>query len=423
MYKEGLEEKPALYLLPVYIGSLKYYEKLLPRLSQQFAVRFLVVRGADARRQGMLSYCAARGLPVVCINDGLDPARSLRIPFITALLKRCAHQRACRTFIRAAGTNAKVVAVKAIAGFEPLFREANLQGVETIVLQSALTPPAGFYASSLQKARPRFLVALYCTLLKGVFFVSDLVTRGPAYLREPSSPKKVGVIGREGVDIFHDRFGFAKERITVVGTAEFERVSELSRRTQSDRVFREGLLGRYGLDTRKNILVLSSWYEHYVAVKTEHSPEDVETQIRYFSKVMETIRKVFPVHEANILFKLHPAEDDIYPPLDRFGIHRFGDAALPEELLVLSDLYIADPCTSANYMVVASGVPALFINMTPLTALNKCTLFFPITRIVSNWGEFETCLQQAREGNLPPGYDASSVDRNSIERIVSFIAA
>src|SRR3989344_9594573 len=132
-------KKERLYLLPVHIGSLKYYEKLLPYLAKQYDVRFLIIRSDDGRRSSVLSYCEAHGLSVELLDAGLsDP--HFRVPFASAILKRIAHQNAGgELFDRA--PNAKLVAVKAIAGFEPIFREANRRGIDTIVLQSALTPP------------------------------------------------------------------------------------------------------------------------------------------------------------------------------------------------------------------------------------------------------------------------------------------
>ena len=122
-----------------------------------------------------------------------------------------------------------------------------------------------------------------------------------------------------------------------------------------------------------------------------------------------------------MLFKLHPAEKNIYESYNSLGVFFFGDESVPEELLVLSDLYIADPCTSANYMVIASGVPALFVNAEALPALNKCTLFYPIKRIIQNWEELDKALLAFKRGTLDAGYDDSAIDKHSIDRIAEFI--
>lgn len=414
--------KKRLYLLPVYIASLKYYEKLLPSLAVRHDVRFLIIRPDDERRRSMLAYCRTRGLAVEVLDAGLSPGR-FRIPFVSALSKRIAHQRACRVLFDNA-PDAKLVAVKAIAGFEPLFREANRRGVETIVLQSALTPPPNFYRKDVDIDAPTIFHRLYYALVTLVFGIADMLTQGRSYARTSAHPKKVGIIGEEGRAIFHERFGFDPSTMTVVGNAEYQRVSELRAHVVGDGLYRHTLLKKYGLDQEnKKILIMSVWYEHHGAVRPAHtySPEDTKTQLAYYERIIRAIRGVCPEREYDILFKLHPSEKNIYESYRRFGTLFFGDEATPEELLVLSDLYIADPCTSANYMVIASGIPALFVNADGLPALNKCTLFYPMTRIIKSWDELDAALGDFKNGTLDAGYDASTIDPRSIDRIVEFI--
>lgn len=414
--------KKRLYLLPVYIGSLKYYEKLLPYLLERYDTRFLIIRPDDERRRGMLLYCKARGLSVEILDAGLSRG-GLRIPFASAIVKRIVHQRACRALFNRA-PNAKMVAVKAIAGFEPIFREANHCGVDTIVLQSALTPPPDFYRKDIAFARPSLPYRVYFTVLSSLFFISDMLVHGWSYHLVSTHPKRVGVIGPEGISIFQTRFGFDPDTITVVGNAEYQRVSELKAHIVRDSSYRQTLLQKYGLDPKKKkILIMSVWYEHHGAVRPAHmySEEDTKTQIVYYEHIIQAIRRVCPEQNYDVLFKLHPAEKNIYESYRQFGVLFFGDESIPEELLVLSDLYIADPCTSANYMVIASGVPALFVNAEMLPALNKCTLFYPIKRIIKNWEELDKALFAFKKGTLDAGYDESAINKHSIDRVMEFI--
>lgn len=412
-------DRRPLFLLPVYIGSFKYYEKLLPQLSERYDVRFLIVRGDDARRRGMLEYAHARGLSCAVIDAGLESG-GLRFPFVSALIKHIRHVRACRKFAKTAQKGI-LVAVKAIAGFEPLFREANRYGLTTIVLQSALVPPRNFYAPDPPLLKIPILHRVYFFTLSILFTIADLIEGANPFVS--SRPKKVGVIGPEGVRIFQDRFGLDPSTMTVVGTAEYQRISELRERV-SDPEYRNSLLRKYSLSPgKRNILLLSSWYEHYVAVKPAHTEAEERDQVEYFERIIRAIRNVCGEDEARILFKMHPAEKNIYESFRRYGVHIYGDEALPEELLVLSHVYIADPCTSANYMVLASGIPAIFLNITPLKNLNKCTLFFPMERIITEWDSLHEALLQFKEGSLSLGYRTDSVDKYSIERIVSFISS
>lgn len=415
-------KKQLLYLLPVYVGSLKYYEKLLPRLRETYEVQFLIIRPDDERRRGMLSYCSVRGLPFMVLDAGLGNSGP-RIPLISATRKHLAHQAACRTLFDTT-PNAKLVAVKAIAGFKPIFREANHRGIETIVLQSALVPPPNFYRKDADSFKISFTYRFYYSILNTLFFVSDTLMNGWSYRFVSTRPKKVGVIGKEGVEIFHTRFGFDPSTITVVGNAEYQRVSELKTRVIEDSLYRQTLLQKYGLDPKKKrILIMSVWYEHHGAVRPAHmySDGDTKTQIAYYERIIQAIRRVCSEQDYDVLFKLHPAEKNIYESYRQFGALFFGDESISEELLVLSDLYIADPCTSANYMVVASGVPALFVNAEALPALNKCTLFYPMKRIIKNWEELDKALLAFKKGTLDAGYDESAIDKHSIDRIMEFI--
>lgn len=415
-------KKNLLYLLPVYIGSLKYYEKLLPYLNDRHDVRFLILRPDDIRRRGMLSYCEARGLNFEILDAGLSRG-SVRMPFVSAIIKRVAHQKACRKLFNNA-PKAKLVAVKATAGFKILFREANRRGIETIVLQSALTPPPNFYRPDVLHARPDFLHSVYYRLLSVVFFIADVLANRFKYPFISANPKKVGVIGPEGIKIFQTRFGFDPSTITVVGNAEFQRVAELREKALRDNAYRESLLKKYGLNqNKKKILIMSVWYEHHGAVRPAHlySKEEIERQVEHYKRIIEIIRSVCNADEYEILFKLHPSEKNIYESYASMSVLFFGDDSISEELLVLSDLYVADPCTSANYMVVASGIPAIFDNTEAIPALNKCSIFYPITRITTTLHEFKEMMEAFKNNELELGYDPSVVNKRSIDQIVEFI--
>ena len=415
--------KPALFLLPVYVGSLKYYEKLLPHLQSKYEPTFLIIRPDDDRRRGMLSYCRDRSLPFLVVDPGGES--DFRVPFVSAVVKRIAHQKACKAIFKNA-PKAKLVAVKAIAGFEPIFKEANRQGLETIVIQSALIPPPNFYRKDAGDTMPVFFYRVYHFFLSLVFAVSDLLTQGWSYIAASTHPRKVGVIGPEGIRIFKERYGFDPKTMTVVGTAEYERVSELKMRVREDEEFRDGLIRKYGLDhNKKRILILSVWFAHHGAVRPAqyYSTKEKERQITHYRRLIASVRAVCPAESYEVLFKLHPSEQNIYTSYETLDVRIFGDESISEELLVLSDLYIADPCTSANYMVVASGVPAIFDNTETLPALNKCALFYPITKIVQNIGEFQEAVDAFAKGGLSRGYDDTDIDCKSIERIARFIAS
>ena len=415
--------KKRLYLLPTYISSLKYYEKLLPRLNERYDVCFLIIRPDDQLRRGMLGYCEARDLPYIVLDAGLTKG-GRRIPFMSALMRRRSHQRACHALFQSS-PSATLVAMKAVGGFVPAFKEANRLGFNTIVLQTSLTPPPDFYRPEPRVSARELVYRAYYALLSIASLISDILSQGWSFMRTSAHPKRVGVIGPEGVSIFHKRFGFDPAAITVVGTADYQRISELSGRVREDRLLRDALLVRYGLEpAKKRILIMSVWFAHHGAARHSHlySPAEVERQITHYRRLIEAIREHCSIEEYDILFKLHPAEENRYEGYTAYGVKFFGDEALSEELLALSDLYIADPCTSANYMVVASGVPAIFDNTEGLPQLNKCQIFYPMRRITQNFNEFRNALNSFKEGTLDLGYDESAVDRRSIDKIVSFIS-
>lgn len=132
------------------------------------------------------------------------------------------------------------------------------------------------------------------------------------------------------------------------------------------------------------------------------------------------MRRVFSPDDAEIIFKMHPSEPNIYAEYEKQGVRIHGDEALPEELVAISDLYIADPATSANYMVIASGKPAIFVNATDLPTLNRAAKFYGVTHVATSIDEFSRMVEQFKSGTLPSTYRFHE-EPESLTRIASLI--
>ncbi len=420
--------KPKIFFIPRYIASLKYYEKLFPALCERFSPFFLLFED-----KGMVAYCRGHSIP---FYDGFlklkeGESSTFRIPFLSHIQDHNAILRHITHFLDIQKPKRIISETALDFNTRSLFHEANLRGIDTVALQwclqstktRAIKLRVGQY---MQKFRARYGSVLKGIIMESYFFLLGLVFRaldffrkGPHYMSSDLNAKRLGVIDGYARKVFL-AFGWPAEKISIVGHADFELVRELKKRFEHDPAFSKALLGKYGLSqNKKHILVVSNiFYAGHVSVFTDRAG-----QIAYFRKIFEAIRKVVPEREADILFKLHPREGNIYQSCEELGIRVYGTEANIEELIVLSGLYIAHPMTAANFSILPSGVPAIFINFTPLTFLSDVTDYYHIHHVVSDWSEFGAMLHGWHNGFLSPQYDDAETHADALKQIIKFVSA
>jgi len=416
-----MNESRTIYFIPRYIGALKYYEKLFPALRLRgFEPRFLLFED-----KGMIAYCKERTLAceVRFVRSGTH------IPFFTPLMWEARLRSQFDGFLDEQ-PHALVTEPSVDQRTRALFKSAKVRGVKRYALQWALhTDPRKPIHRSLYSRylvlRNRYgsfarlpFVGAYYLLLRVVFLIADILRGGDTFIHPHHYAEKLGVIDGMLSDYFLWS-GWQSDQIQIVGFADYSLIRDEVRSVEEDASKRAALLTRYGLEEKRaRILILS--HPFYTGRNSVYLDED--EQRAYYNAVFDDVRSVYPESEATIIFKLHPREEKtVYTQFTKQGIRVYGNEADLNELIALSNLYIAHPLTAANFIIRASSKPAIFINFSPLSYLDEGKELYHLRGIVKSRDDFRTMLSEARKNTLPLQYDAGGIDPDSLSKIVDFL--
>jgi hypothetical protein len=407
--------RPKIFLVPVYIGSLKYLAKLWPRLSVDYEVEFLLVRGADRRRQQMENYARAQNLPYRILAEGLEESKKFRLPFLTSLSKRYRHIQACRQLFTTERP-VKVVLTKTIAPHDVVVREAARAGAEIIILQWSFHSHDPIFIKETP-AEPTWS-KIYFTIMRGLFWLQDLLLVGRRYSAHWRLPNKIGVFDEAAAEGYAVSYRFPRERIKAVGNIDWQLINELQQRIKTSTSQREDLIAKYSLSPiKKKILLLV----HGFHLRT-WSGMNLAGQLGYYRHLLELIRQVVPLEQAEILIKLHPSDNPaFYESYQSLGVKVFGDEAASEELICLADLIISGTWTSVNYLVVASGKPAIFENLSPFKAKNAAMKYYHITQATETDILFLEQLRRWSAGRLASSSASEPVLLKALDNTLALI--
>ena len=407
-----------IYFLPRYIGALKYYEQLFPALrTAGFTPTFLLFDNL-----GMVAYCRSRAL-LVDTTFIMHTAR-FHMPFVTPVRRDLARLSRINSFLAEKKPYALVCEPTIPHLARTLCKAASAFGVRTRALQWASHSDAAIHMQRTVRSRilalrdHGIILSLYLFVLNGVFYCLDLLLGKNVFIQPKLEVDTLGVVDAAAKEYFI-RHGWRNAHIQVVGLADFTLMRELVQHVASNSAERALLEKKYRLAPgKKRILVLSTPF--YTGARAVYL--DRAGQQEYFDKIFKDIRTVFEAEEADIIFKLHPREEHIYGDLSAAGVFIYHNEADLAELIALSDLYIAHPGSGANFVVRASGKPALFINFTPLLYMDVGKELYQLRSIVKTHEDFRAQLATYKAGTLPLQYDASQVDHHSLQKIVDFIS-
>lgn len=432
--------KPKIYFIPHYIAPLKHVERMFPYFGDIYDFGFLIIGENDGRRRIMVEYCKNKGYEFYVIDRwfqiqgrGLTHDGKIHIPFITPLVERYRYSKECQTFLKKVRPS-KVIAIKSeLYHHNMVMKEANRFGIETLLL---------FWAGPLQQIAyrdhgantrverksfvehiKRAVRKVYSALINVECRIADILdfsSRESRYSRTYAMPKKIGIF-----DIYEYTTGrlipYNPQTVHVVGSPDFEIVDSLKKKVGNDPSFKELLLKKYGLsEQRPKIFVVP--YRFYALPTLEEHKMSIAEQVAHYYEVFKTIRVVFSENEADVILKMHPSEAMIYESYKGLGVKIYHNESQTDELLCLSDLYIGDPASSVNNMVLASGIQAIFINFSKLQFLNSLMEYFHIKNIVMSKEEFIKKLFQFKQGELERQYDNAIIDRKSVAKTVKLIA-
>ncbi len=407
--------KPKIFFIPTYIGPLKHYERLIPYLKDRYEVGFLIVRPDSPRRREMIEYCQAKKYTFYVIDQGLAGDTKIRIPFFTPLKKRYEHSMACRNFLEAVRP-VKIISHKSWSPYDTIFKEANQKGIETIVLQ--WSSDAGLIEG--RKRQHIFLQKTYFYWLEKLYRILDLFYKESRYRCTPAIPKKIGVFSEKKAQDYLKK-DYDSKTIRVVGSIDFQLVHELKQKIDSNKVLREQLLKKYGLDQNrlKIMVVLHRFY-----LDLGENRMTIAEHVSHHYEMFKIIHEVFAEENVHIILKMHPTENtmpEIYESYKQLGVKLYHGEAKTDELLCLADLYISEPASSVNYMVLASGTPAIFVNFSKAYFLNERMKYFYIKQIVSDQWDFRRLLLQFKHGTLEKQYDNTRINVRSVEAVIELI--
>ena len=404
--------KPKIYFIPSYIGSLKYYARILPFLQDKYDVRFLLLKKRETR-EDLIEYCKKKNFHLEILGD---MAKGFRIPFLSPIIKRYKFIKKYREFL-AEKQPVKIIYLWNMGQISNFIREANRMGIETMLLQIS------FFGGSYKDfnkikngitSLDSFIYRWYHSVLSFFYRFLDPIFLGLNYITLSEEPKKVGAGGVESAKDMAKTF--ISSKIHNVGMVDFQVVGDLQKQINSNSGFKEKLAKKHNINLNKlNILFLTQHF--FLAVKLVTDKELAE----FFYKRFKNVRSIFSSQEADVLFKLHPGEKNRYQACEEDGAKIYNDEFLTEELVCLSDLCILDQWTGANCIVLASNKPAIFINLPPMQSSKASLEYYHIKRTVDDEKEFLEALKQFKQGGLEKQYDNSYIDTKSIEKIVSFI--
>lgn len=412
-------DKPKIYFIPAYLGPLKHYARLIPYLKDKYDVGFLLMDRGNARFRESAAYCQEKKYPYYVIREGVYREHKIRLPFITTLIERRDHIKECRIFLETVRP-AKIIAHKAWHPHDAVFREANLRGIETIVLQwssdAGLIPP-----NDEQKTKRSVLQKLYFYLVKIFFEIVDLFSKNIQYRSKPAIPKKIGVFYEDKARYYLES-GHDPRSVRIVGSIDLQLVSELKRSIESSPALKNELLKKYDLSPNK-LKIIVILYRFYL-IGDERFKMTIPEHVAHHYALFKTIREVFTEAEAEVILKIHPTESPmpyIYESYKPLGVKLCGADAKTDELVCLSDLYISDPTSSVNYMALGCGLPAIFVNFSTVQFLNDRMKYFYINQVVSDYADFRNQLRAFKSGSLVKAYRLPANSLESLDNTIALI--
>lgn len=412
IFQEYTAPKKKILIVPHYLGSLKYLEKLILPLKEKYEVFFLFTpKVKEKSLSEIIKYCQAKNYPYLAIQNPPCPDWLRKIPFfyhplLTSLvfrwkIKKLLQDQTIQKIITTCDTNFY---------HNWLLKKANQKKIETIVLQWSITIERN--RSGVKPAK---------SWLKKIYrwFFNQLMPRmNETKTLGLGQSQKFGVASLFAFQEYQ-KWKTPSEKMTIVGSLDFNQAETIQKKLNQDPLTRKNTEGKLDIDTaKKNIVIFSSPFN-----KKDVLWLSDQEQLEYFEKIVKIIREVFNEKEADILFKIHPIEDkNLYLPLQKLGVKVYNSATQNEELVYFADLYIGHGST-ANFIPMIMQKPIIFINFIkwPLIDLSQKT--FNAKKFIKDYQEFRKLLQDFKNNRLEKQYELTDeiYTPHSLEKILAWI--
>ena len=424
LQKKLQTQKGIIVFVPHYIGSFKYYEKLVPYLQERYEVYFLLLFVHEKYFAEMKDY-ALKGEyrtfvvepPANGVFDWIAPiryARNIKV-FKTGVLKLFYDNPRIRKII---SVNDSGVYVRY------LFNEANKIGVGTMVLQWAMFLEG---ARNWNKKQVKGFRGLLYTVGKPIYAkLKRLIARlilGRGFILSKALPgrgnsKKFGVINRQAYDYFVQN-GVPKEKLSIAGYLDYYFAEKVKQDFGRNERGREAAARRLLINMqKKQIVFFSSPYNGKdIRVLTD------EGQYNFTEALVKAIRAVFPAETHDIRVKIHPTENiELYRPLSKWGVTLYDKHTNNYELIYFADLYIAGG-TTTNFIPLVMDKDAIFVNFLKHPIIESTKKVFNIRHFVTDYPTFTKLLTDFKNGTLAKQYyDVGGVTTpDSLNKILEWI--
>ena len=391
----------------------------MPYLVAMYDVGFLIMIRESHHRAEVLEYCREKNYAFYVMDEKFSSKPKFRIPIVTVLKRRYDQSVAYQKFLEEV-VPTKIVCHKAAHPYDTILKEANEKGIDTIILQVSTEKnfqrrPARIRTWNIAWNLHMFLLTSLGTVLD--FF--DIFRKEKRFGLTPAIPKKIGVFTEEEARAWALK-GYDPKTIHVVGSIDFQSVYDLKQKIESDPVFKEKLLEKYGLSKNKIhiVVVLFRFYMNLSREDVLTIPEHVAVNYDVF----KILREIFSPEEADIILRMSPTENrmpEVYESYKKLGVKLcFGPGTQTDEVVCLADLYVAEPLTSVNNILLPSNVPAVFFNFSKLQYMNNDADYFHIKQVIADKGKFKATLQDFKNGKLEKQYDNSKINVKSAETTI-----
>ncbi len=413
--------KPILYFIPHYIASFKYFEKLVPSLSDRYEVGFLLFFAHQKFFADMVRYAKEKNHRTYI----MEPPRTNFFDRV-AFFRLMHHARYFRNETKKFLSNKRIRKLISVNDqglyLRHLFTEANKISIDTAVLQWALFYPRerqlSKKGSALKRRVYRSLKPLYESFSN--FFLAFIL--GSHFNRDKGiwgggAAKRLGVFNKKTLNALKG-YGVKESKMSVVGYLDFDFAQQLKGRLDADQNERSLVEKKYRTEGKKHVVFYSSPYSRKDLILFDDAG-----QYEYTRGIMEMIRTLCPSDQYDITLKAHPAESaELYYPLKDLGVKVLGVETSNYELIYSADLYVADS-TVTNYIPIVMDKECLFINFLNQNLVEATGEYFGITEFITDREVSKKKLLEFKAGTLAREYkkpeDVFVAD--SLKRIVEWV--
>ena len=409
-----IEKKPTIWLLCHYPGSYQYFEALIPHLEASYQVNFLFTpKVKPIYLKEMEKNCQKKNYSFYSIKKINLPVFFQKIPLLCdPIIFSLDYKWKSRKFLKNNQVDKIIASSDTNFYHNYLMRKAKQKKAETFVLQWSFIFEREITRKEKLKLKPyrppnfkSYIKQKLTNLLMGRG--NDFKTLGGG------ASDKIGVINQRTKNSFIKE-GINHDKISVVGFLDFSQIEKAQKELTNPEI-KQKIAKEYSINLGKtNIAVFS----HPFNIKDVGDLSD-EEQLAFFEKIIQSIRKVFPQETADILFKIHPAENiNLYKPLEKYGVKIFNKESSNGVIVYFSNLYISHFSTT-NLIPMMMQKPCIFLNIFTLAgAEQKLGQIFTPTH-----QELVEKLRAFQANQLPLQYrdDPTLFTKNSLEKILAWI--